>query len=151
MRECKIQPVPCKRINRGKICGKLPRIIHPAPDLYYAVCTCEGHNALFGRYQFLGTTPERAIQRWNDFHLHDITHNDELIEKIAQIMQYTEEEKDELKNKRVATSNKNSRSQVRPKHYSGNDTRKRRTCQSKRKFAQRHNVLNACRKNLQQL
>lgn len=135
MRESKIKPVPCGRVKNGKMCGKLPRIINPAPDLYYAVCSCSMHNANFGRYQFLGSTPERAVQQWNDFHLYNITHNEELIEKIAQILGNQEVIENVRKNTRPALYRKNSRGQMRPKHYSANNRGKKRTDSGKRKSA----------------
>ena len=135
MRESKIKPVPCGRVKNSKMCGKLPRIINPAPDLYYAVCSCSMHNANFGRYQFLGSTPERAVQQWNDFHLYNITHNEELIEKIAQILGNQEVIENVRKNTRPALCRKNSRGQMRPKHYSANNRGKKRTDSGKRKSA----------------
>lgn len=60
-------PVPCSRRNKGKKCGKLPKIINPVEGLYYAVCTCRSHSVA-GMYTFVGITPEKAIKAWNDFH-----------------------------------------------------------------------------------
>ena len=87
MREI-IIPEPCRRINKGKPCGKMPMIINPEKGLYYAVCTCPGHKAHEGYYQFIGTTPEGALKQWNDWQLYGITHNEETIEKIASLMGY---------------------------------------------------------------
>lgn len=117
-----IQPVPCSRVRQGKKCGKLPRIIHPWPDLYYAICTCREHNQHFGKYQFLGTTKEKAIRRWNEFHLYGVDHTEEMIDKIAKALNYTQEQKNEFKtrNRNVDPKHKNSRGQLRPKHYSPN-------------------------------
>ena len=110
-----IIPEPCRRINKGKKCGRMPRIINPEKGLYYAVCSCAGHKAFDGYYQFIGRTPEAALKQWNDWNLYGITHNEQFIEAISKAMgypdEYTKARKEELyerKNKRYTKRNQGS-------------------------------------------
>lgn len=135
MKEKVLTTVRCQRINNGKVCNKLPRLICAGQGLYYAVCSCAAHNANFGRYQFLGMTPKKAIKRWEDFHLHGNDHFEEDIKKLERIFELTKEQAYEFKNRHAITTNKNSRGQVRPKHYSVNYRRKKCVDSGERKTA----------------
>lgn len=117
--ENEIKPVPCSKINKGKKCGRLPTIIHPAPGLYYAVCRCPAHNFNGGKYQYLGMTREAAIRRWNDFHKLGIDHHEEDIKKLQKIFDLTKEQAYEYKTRNPDTNqyHKDSRGRMRPKHY----------------------------------
>lgn len=110
-----IVPEPCRRINDGKKCGRMPTIIHPEPGLYYAVCSCAGHKAFDGYYQFIGRTPEAALRQWNDWNLYGIRHDEQLIDAIAEALGYSNEYKQqkkeeiyERKNKRYIKRNQGS-------------------------------------------
>lgn len=102
-----IIPQPCRRIWNGQQCGKLPTIIHPEPGLYYAVCSCPGHSAFEGYYQFMGTTPESALRQWNDWQLYGISRDEELIDRLCYYMGTSLEETE--KKKRKVYERKNER------------------------------------------
>ena len=58
--------------NLCRYCGKKPRIVTVFGSLYYAQCKCNKWNP----YEFVGTTPVKAINNWNTFNTKkDETHD----------------------------------------------------------------------------
>lgn len=103
---CKTIPVPCSRLNRGKRCGKLPTIYHPYPDMYYAICSCPAHKKEM--YMFLGWTEDKAIQRWNEYHLYG-SGTERKIDMIYDLLDYTKEQKDAIKDRELIGRIKDTR------------------------------------------